>query len=195
MVAAGEILGESALNAAVIVKFSQNALLGLVAFAISLWWAFRNDSRNGERPTVSVIWERFPKFVLGFVVASLLFSFVLSSEFVDSTRDLMRGLRSWWFALAFVIHRPRDPFPQPGIDGAGPSRHRLPVGPGRQHRLDASDLLAALRGRHLRCPRPLTRAPAARRLLGNPPLARRSMTKCHVSGRRGSRFNRFPAFS
>ena len=102
VVAAGEILGESALNAAVIVKFSQNALLGLVAFAISLWWAFRNDSRNGERPTVSVIWERFPKFVLGFVVASLLFSFVLSSEFVDSTRDLMRGLRSWWFALAFV---------------------------------------------------------------------------------------------
>ncbi len=102
VVAAGEILGESALNAAVIVKFSQNALLGLVAFAISLWWAFRNDSRNGDRPTVSVIWERFPKFVLGFVVASLLFSFVLSSEFVDSTRDLMRGLRSWWFALAFV---------------------------------------------------------------------------------------------
>ena len=27
---------------------------------------------------------------------------MLSSEFVDSTRDLMRGLRSWWFALAFV---------------------------------------------------------------------------------------------
>ena len=60
VVAAGEILGESALNAAVIVKFSQNALLGLAAFAISLWWAFRNDSRNGDRPTVSVIWERFP---------------------------------------------------------------------------------------------------------------------------------------
>ena len=49
-----------------------------------------------------MIWERFPKFVLGFVVASLLFSFVPSSEFVDSTRDLMRGLRTWWFALAFV---------------------------------------------------------------------------------------------
>ena len=27
---------------------------------------------------------------------------MLSSEFVDSTRDLMRGLRTWWFALAFV---------------------------------------------------------------------------------------------
>ena len=39
VVAAGEILGESALNAAVIVKFSQNTLLGLAAFAISLWWA------------------------------------------------------------------------------------------------------------------------------------------------------------
>ena len=76
VVAAGEILGDSALNAAVIVKFSQNALLGVAAFAISLWWALRRSAETGTRPTARVIWERFPKFVLGFITASLLFSFV-----------------------------------------------------------------------------------------------------------------------
>ena len=102
VVAAGEILGDSALNAAVIVKFSQNALLGLAAFAISLWWAFRAGAGTGARPTTRVIWERFPKFVLGFIVASLLFSFVLGGELVDSTAALLKGLRTWWFALAFL---------------------------------------------------------------------------------------------
>ena len=102
VVAAGEIVGESAMNAAVIVKFSQNAMLGLAAFALSIWWTFRQGSSTGEKPSASIIWERFPKFVLGFIAASVLFSFALSPEYVDSTKGLMRGLRTWWFALAFV---------------------------------------------------------------------------------------------
>ena len=102
VVAAGELVGDSAMNAAVIVKFSQNAMLGLAAFALSVWWTFRAGSASGETPSASIIWERFPKFVLGFIVASLVFSFALSGEVVDSTKSLMRGLRTWWFALAFV---------------------------------------------------------------------------------------------
>ena len=102
VVAAGEIVGESAMNAAVIVKFSQNAMLGLAAFALSIRWRFRQGATTGENPSASIIWERFPKFVLGFIAASVLFSFALSPEYVDSTKGLMRGLRTWWFALAFV---------------------------------------------------------------------------------------------
>ena len=102
VVASGEILGDSALNAAVIVKFSQNALLGLAAFAISLWWAFRGAGEREERPTAAMIWERFPKFVLGFMVVSLLFSFLLSADVVDATGGLLRGIRTWWFSLAFL---------------------------------------------------------------------------------------------
>ncbi len=102
VVAAGEIVGDSAMNAAVIVKFSQNAMLGLAAFALSVWWTVRSGAATGEKASVSIIWERFPKFVLGFIAASLLFSFALSPEFVDSTKGLMKGLRTWWFALAFV---------------------------------------------------------------------------------------------
>jgi uncharacterized membrane protein YadS len=49
-----------------------------------------------------VIWDRFPKFVLGFIAASVFFSFVLSPALISDTAGLVRGLRTWWFALAFV---------------------------------------------------------------------------------------------
>jgi uncharacterized membrane protein YadS len=102
VVAAGELISEPAMNAAVIVKFSQNALLGVAAFAISVWWAVRQGKETGTRPSARLIWDRFPKFVLGFVAASVLFSFVLSGSIVADTAGLVRGLRTWWFALAFV---------------------------------------------------------------------------------------------
>ena len=49
-----------------------------------------------------MIWERFPKFVIGFVVASAVFSFALSPELVAGTRSALGEIRTWWFALAFV---------------------------------------------------------------------------------------------
>ena len=104
VVVAGESIGDSATNAATIVKLSQNALLGVAAFALSVWWTVRGGSSGADTPEVSasVIWERFPKFVLGFLATSLLFSFVLSDGLVDATSSLLKGVRTWLFALAFV---------------------------------------------------------------------------------------------
>ena len=102
VVAAGELISEPAMNAAVIVKFSQNAMLGVAAFALSIWWTMRQGTRTGERPSARVIWDRFPKFVLGFIATSILFSFLLSSAVVTDTSALIRTLRTWWFAMAFV---------------------------------------------------------------------------------------------
>lgn len=102
VVAAGELISESAMNAAVIVKFSQNAMLGVAAFALSIWWTMRQGAGTSERPSVRLIWDRFPKFVIGFMVASVVFSFVLSAPVVAETGGLVRALRTWWFALAFV---------------------------------------------------------------------------------------------
>ena len=59
-----------------IVKSSQNVLLGVAAFAISIYWSLRGTNQ-AERPTARVLWDRFPKFVIGFVLTSLLFSFCL----------------------------------------------------------------------------------------------------------------------
>ncbi len=86
----------------VIVKFSQNALIGVAAFMLSIWWTFKAGAATGQRPTARVIWDRFPKFVLGFVVASIIFSFILSLDTVDGTKKALSELRTWWFALAFV---------------------------------------------------------------------------------------------
>lgn len=49
-----------------------------------------------------MIWERFPKFVLGFVGASLLFSFAVAPGTVKTVTPMLNGLRNLWFALAFV---------------------------------------------------------------------------------------------
>ncbi len=102
VVAAGALISESAMKAGVIVKFSQNVLIGLAAFALSIWWTMRQGRQTGERAGAGVIWERFPKFVLGFLVASFVFSFVLDLATVNATKSLLGGLRTWWLALAFV---------------------------------------------------------------------------------------------
>lgn len=102
VVAAGTMLGEEALKYATLVKFSQNVLLGLAAFFISLYWSYSKKEANFEKPTVRTIWERFPKFVLGFIIASLFFSFVLSPALVSTIKGSVKELQTYWFALAFT---------------------------------------------------------------------------------------------
>ncbi|MDZ7640149.1 MAG: putative sulfate exporter family transporter [Bryobacterales bacterium] len=102
VVAAGALISETAMKVGTIVKFSQNVLLGVAAFLLSLWWTVRDKKGTGERPTARIIWERFPKFVLGFTVASLVFSFLLSDGIIADTKKVVGGLRTMWFALAFV---------------------------------------------------------------------------------------------
>ncbi|MCI9846695.1 YeiH family protein [Flavobacterium pectinovorum] len=105
VVASGTLVGETALKISTIVKFSQNVLLGLAAFAISVYWTYtHNKSAEAvtSKPTLGVIWERFPKFVIGFILASLVFSFLLTSETRDAVKDSLKNLQGIWFALAFT---------------------------------------------------------------------------------------------
>jgi len=102
VVAAGALLSEAGMKAAVIVKFSQNALIGVAAFALSVWWTMRSGAPTSERPSARVIWDRFPKFVLGFMAASVVFSFLIDPATVGEVKGLLKGLRTMWFALAFV---------------------------------------------------------------------------------------------
>ena len=105
VVAAGTLAGDEALKISTIVKFSQNVLLGVAAFAISIYWSYtKNQSEVAQtsKPTLGVIWERFPKFVLGFIAASLLFSFVVSPAAISAVKDSLKSLQGLWFALAFT---------------------------------------------------------------------------------------------
>lgn len=105
VVASGSLVGETALKISTIVKFSQNVLLGLAAFAISVYWTYAQNKSSDAvvaKPTLGVIWERFPKFVIGFIVASLVFSFLIPSETRDTVKDSLKNLQGLWFALAFT---------------------------------------------------------------------------------------------
>src|SRR6266540_2608037 len=103
VVAAGALVSDAAMKTGVIVKFSQNALIGVAAFILVVWWTYKAGARaGGEKPSAAIIWERFPKFVLGFLIASAVFSFFLPQPLVDGTKSVLGELRVWWFALAFV---------------------------------------------------------------------------------------------
>ena len=105
VIASGSLIGEEALKISTIVKFSQNVLLGLAAFFISIYWTYTNYKSATvleSKPTLGIIWERFPKFVLGFIGASLLFSFVVSTQTVDVIKGDLKALQGLWFSLAFT---------------------------------------------------------------------------------------------
>jgi uncharacterized integral membrane protein (TIGR00698 family) len=102
VVASGSLVGEEALKISTIVKFSQNVLLGLAAFAISVYWTINKKEERREKPTAAVIWDRFPKFVLGFIAASVMFSFILSSESVGLVKDSLKSIQTLWFVMAFT---------------------------------------------------------------------------------------------
>jgi uncharacterized membrane protein YadS len=105
VVAAGTLVGDTAVKISTIVKFSQNVLLGLAAFAISIYWTYTQKVPEGieaSKPTLGLLWQRFPKFVLGFVAASVLFSVFLSEELVAATQGGLKSIQTLWFVLAFT---------------------------------------------------------------------------------------------
>jgi uncharacterized integral membrane protein (TIGR00698 family) len=101
VVAAGALISDMAMKVGVTVKMSQNVLIGFAAFILSVVWTFKG-AKEGEKPSLMEIWYRFPKFVLGFLASSLLFSFVLSEATIKAIGRPLQNLEVWWFALAFT---------------------------------------------------------------------------------------------
>jgi uncharacterized integral membrane protein (TIGR00698 family) len=103
VVAGGTIAGDIALKFSTIIKFSQNVLLGVAAFLISIYWSYRKTGNDiVEKPSLRLIWDRFPKFVLGFIVTSLIFSFIIDGETAVAAGKTIKSYQSLWFNLAFV---------------------------------------------------------------------------------------------
>jgi uncharacterized membrane protein YadS len=109
--AAGAFLGQKALYVAATIKMIQNVLIGVVAFGVAVYWCTKVDCTPGQRVSWWEIWYRFPKFVIGFITASIIFSFIdqgvgsdMSSVMIDHgvLRGFTRIAREWFFALAFT---------------------------------------------------------------------------------------------
>lgn len=86
-------------------------LIGVVAFFVALYWCAKVDCAPGQRVSVAEIWHRFPKFVIGFIIASVIFSSIYASMGPDAgytlidqgvLKGLSKNLRGWFFCLAFV---------------------------------------------------------------------------------------------
>lgn len=114
VIAAGEVLrnaqgepSKAAVDAAAMVKIAQNVLIGLVAFLMAIWATMSLDREEGaERPSYMEVWHRFPKFVIGFIVASLIVSFLVEptagEEVASRVSNACKSYRSWFFTLCFV---------------------------------------------------------------------------------------------
>lgn len=97
VVGAGTIHGEATAQIASVVKMTQNALIGIVAFLLAFY--FTTQVEKGKRPSAGIIWQRFPKFVIGFVIMSVLASL---SIFAKADIASIKNLQQWAFTLSFV---------------------------------------------------------------------------------------------
>lgn len=103
--AAGAIVGEDALQIAAIVKATQNVLMGVVAVALTLYFALyieKKDRQEATKGTARALWDRFPKFVLGFVLASVIATWFVTSGGDRAGISAANTLRAYFFILAFV---------------------------------------------------------------------------------------------
>jgi uncharacterized membrane protein YadS len=109
--AAGAFLSEKALYVAATIKMIQNVLIGVTAFCVAVYWCARVECKPGQKVGWMEIWYRFPKFVLGFLAASILFSLLDGNLGADAgyallDQGVLRGFtgmaRGWFFCLAFA---------------------------------------------------------------------------------------------
>ena len=104
--AAAAVVGEQTVQVASIVKMTQNALIGFVAVALTSWFALKvEQTGTAERLNLRKFWQRFPKFVLGFLTASLIIT--IAAEFASEARldnfdAVIKGFRDYFLIAAFV---------------------------------------------------------------------------------------------
>lgn len=110
VVASAESVGVIAENTAVVVKATQNVLIGVVAFFIALYLSTRsNNGANINRPSLSIVWDKFPKFILGFLLASAIFSILQTQDLLTLNANgkviettMAKNFSTFFFSLSFV---------------------------------------------------------------------------------------------
>ena len=106
--ASSAIVSELSNQHAVIIKGAQNVLIGFVAFFIALYLSTRGE-KGSNSPSLGIVWEKFPKFIIGFVAASLVFSIFQANDLflVNEKGKLIepgiaKMFSTVFFSLAFV---------------------------------------------------------------------------------------------
>ncbi|EHJ00689.1 Uncharacterized protein family UPF0324 [Clostridium sp. DL-VIII] len=110
-ITAASTFGDKAITTFTLMKVvGRDMFIGIWCFILSIIsitkWEKRDD---GTKANVAEIWYRFPKFVLGFFIASLILTFLLSSVSADSANIIntdvitpIKEIRTWAFTFCFL---------------------------------------------------------------------------------------------
>lgn len=90
VIASASLHSDSALESAVIVKMLQNILIGPISLIITMLWT------QSFRPLI--LWDKFPKFIFGFLIVALISSFVHNPD-VQTNSFFMS---EWFSGLSFI---------------------------------------------------------------------------------------------
>ncbi len=96
--AAGALYSDVAAKQAALTKTARNAMIGFVVLAYAIFYASRGQAKEVKNKAL-FLWQKFPKFVLGFLLISILATY----QFFDKTQvTALANLSRWAFLLTFA---------------------------------------------------------------------------------------------
>ncbi len=96
--AAGALYSDAAGKVAVLTKSTRNAMIGFVVLAYAVYWASRGQA-HAVANKAAFVWQKFPKFVLGFLFISLLATL---GTFQKGQIASIANLSRWAFLFTFA---------------------------------------------------------------------------------------------
>lgn len=114
--AAGALYSDAAGKVAVLAKTTRNATIGFVVLGFAVYFAARGGARQVEDKG-AFLWRKFPKFVLGFLLISLL---ATVGFFSKPQLGSLANLSRWAFLLTFAGVGLRTNFRQLKAQGLRP---------------------------------------------------------------------------
>jgi uncharacterized integral membrane protein (TIGR00698 family) len=96
--AAGALYSDAAGKLAVLAKTTRNAMIGFVVLGYALYWASQGQAKTVKNKA-AFLWQKFPKFVLGFLLISVLATY---GFFTKDQIGALANLSRWAFLLTFA---------------------------------------------------------------------------------------------
>jgi uncharacterized membrane protein YadS len=94
VVATAALMGQEALETAAIIKMMQNILIGPFCLLLTIIWTRKFSPK--------VLWDRFPKFVLGFIVLSVIISTAVPGDVRSTVQKNVFAASEWFSTVGFV---------------------------------------------------------------------------------------------
>ena len=96
--AAGALYSDAAAKFAVLAKTARNATIGFVVLGYAIYWS-RKSQADRVHHKAAFLWQKFPKFVLGFLLVSGL---ATAGVFTKAQTANIANLSRWAFLLTFA---------------------------------------------------------------------------------------------